>query len=703
MRTGILLASTALSANPIRRVVTLLQNMQKEVEAEGEKEASLVKEFLCYCKTNDGQLAAEAEKAEQTANSKNSEADEAGAAKKRLAEEVESHKQDRSEAKEALAKATEIRKKERKEFNKASGDTRQYIEAVDKALVALKKGRGGAFLQTSAAKELQHLVNSEMISMLDVAEQQTVTMFLQNKGDYHAVGGEIIGILSNMRDEFDKSLGGIVAQEDEAKANFKQLKSAKEEEIQAATDSIEKKQESGARQGVKEVEARAAADAATKDLADAQEFLVNLKQACADKETEWEARQKQRADEIKAIGEAIEVLNDDDALDIFKKSVDQPEAPAAALLQMNAKRANPRMRVAAMLKSAKFQSKTVALLAQSAAFQLASKQGVDFSKILKMIDDMVVLLKDEQAEDNKAREFGEKTLRDSATEKKETETKIASLNDAIAEFESGIEAQKATIKDKKKEVKQLDKAAAEATETRKKEHAEYEELVGLNSSAIQLLEKAKNKLNRVYNPNLYNAPKERELTEEERILQGAGQDIGDTTAQSQISGTEQMTTVFLQKKDTSFLAQDDSAPPPAPDTFEGAYQKSGKSSSVLALLDNIVNDLKTELTQAEGEEKNSQKEYETLMADTKKSRAQAESDIVAASNSKAEMEENLNNAKDGLEASTADLNAVIVQIAQLHNEYDFILQHFDERKDARTTESEGLVKAKAVLSGAKFE
>merc|ERR1719335_1341962 len=120
-----------------------------------------------------------------------------------------------------------------------------------------------------------------------------------------------------------------------------------------------------------------------------------------------------------------------------------------------------------MLKSAKYSSKTVALLATSAAMQLTSKQGVDFSKIIKMIEDMVVLLKDEQAEDNKAKEFGEKALRDSATEKKETETKIAGLKDAITEFESGIEAQKATIKDKRKEIKSLDKAAKEATETRK--------------------------------------------------------------------------------------------------------------------------------------------------------------------------------------------------------------------------------------------
>ncbi len=35
--------------NPIRKVVTLLQTMQKKVTEEGEAEAQLYKKFMCYC------------------------------------------------------------------------------------------------------------------------------------------------------------------------------------------------------------------------------------------------------------------------------------------------------------------------------------------------------------------------------------------------------------------------------------------------------------------------------------------------------------------------------------------------------------------------------------------------------------------------------------------------------------------------------
>merc|ERR1719231_2088908 len=43
-------------ANPIRKIVTLLQNMQKEIEAEGAKEKELFDKFMCFCSGNSGDL-----------------------------------------------------------------------------------------------------------------------------------------------------------------------------------------------------------------------------------------------------------------------------------------------------------------------------------------------------------------------------------------------------------------------------------------------------------------------------------------------------------------------------------------------------------------------------------------------------------------------------------------------------------------------
>merc|ERR1719197_417520 len=48
--------ASQIHANPIRKVVTMLQNMQKKVAAEGEKEKELFDKFMCYCKNSDATL-----------------------------------------------------------------------------------------------------------------------------------------------------------------------------------------------------------------------------------------------------------------------------------------------------------------------------------------------------------------------------------------------------------------------------------------------------------------------------------------------------------------------------------------------------------------------------------------------------------------------------------------------------------------------
>merc|ERR1719243_303707 len=54
---GLSNGAAALGANPIRKVVTLMQNMQKEIEETGAKEKELFDKFMCYCSNNNGALA----------------------------------------------------------------------------------------------------------------------------------------------------------------------------------------------------------------------------------------------------------------------------------------------------------------------------------------------------------------------------------------------------------------------------------------------------------------------------------------------------------------------------------------------------------------------------------------------------------------------------------------------------------------------
>merc|ERR1719352_1623184 len=144
-------------------------------------------------------------------------------------------------------------------------------------------------------------------------------------------------------------------------------------------------------------------------------------------------------------------------------------------------------------------------------------KSVDFSKITEQIDGMIDVLGKEQADDDAQKAFCDAEFSKSSAEKKSTEDKLASLAASIEEMSATVATLKSEIETLTAEIAALDKAVAEATEQRKEEHSMFLTAQAEGSAAVQLVEAAKNKLNKFYNPTMYKAPERRELTEEERI------------------------------------------------------------------------------------------------------------------------------------------------------------------------------------------
>merc|ERR1719386_600533 len=292
----------ASGANPIRKVVTLLQMMQKKVEAEGEKEAELFEKFMCYCKSSGEELAKTIADAEVKMPQLMSDIKEAESAKTQLQEEVTQHQNDRDEAKAAMAKATEIREKEAAAFAKESSNDKANIDALMKATAAIEKGMSGGFLQTSNAAVLRRLVLSQDLSNSD---RDALTSFL-TAGDgqgYAPASGEIVGILKQLGDTMNKDLKDLIAQEDAAKKAYEELMAAKQKEVDAAIAAIESKIKRIGELGIDIVNLKEDLDDTSAQFMDDQKFLADLKKNCATKEKEWAERQKTRQEELLAIAE----------------------------------------------------------------------------------------------------------------------------------------------------------------------------------------------------------------------------------------------------------------------------------------------------------------------------------------------------------------------------------------------------------------
>merc|ERR1719453_532361 len=133
----------------------------------------------------------------------------------------------------------------------------------------------------------------------------------------------------------EANLADATADEAKAVAGFADLEASKKKEIEVATESIESKTVRSGELAVSVVQTKDALEDTIQEVADNEKFSSQLDEQCAAKQKEWAVRQKARADEVQAISEAIGILNDDDALDVFKKSM---PSDAAAFLQRSSPR-----------------------------------------------------------------------------------------------------------------------------------------------------------------------------------------------------------------------------------------------------------------------------------------------------------------------------------------------------------------------------
>merc|ERR1719197_1316998 len=220
----------------------------------------------------------------------------------------------------------------------------------------------------------------EQASDLDQFDRESALAFLQNKGDYAPQSGQIVGIMKQMLEEMIAASKEADSDEAKAVAGFNELAASKNKEIEVATGAIESKTVRTGELAVSVVQTQNALDDSEEELADNTKFLATLKVQCVEKTKEWQERSALRAQEVAAISEAIAILNDDDALDTFKKTV-----PSAAMIQqtgfLQAKQTKASKLVKAQtifeMAAAKHHSTELALISYSmrTSLKLASKTG----------------------------------------------------------------------------------------------------------------------------------------------------------------------------------------------------------------------------------------------------------------------------------------------------------------------------------------
>mmetsp|Transcript_72553 Transcript_72553/g.125910 ORF Transcript_72553/g.125910 Transcript_72553/m.125910 type:complete len:708 (+) Transcript_72553:91-2214(+) len=669
-----------LAANPIRKVVSMLQAMQKKVAAEGEKAVELFEKFECYCKSSGGTLKSSIAAAESKIPSVGSDIDEAEAKLAQLKEDLMTHKADRDAAKTAMADATKVREKEAAEFATEKGESTTNLDAFTKAIAALEKGMTG-FLQTTTAERLRNMVLN--LGALSDYDRDEVVSFLSGaqNNEYAPSSGEVTGILKEMKDTMAKGLAEAEAAEAASIKAYEEMMAAKKKQIAALTSAIEDKTVRVGELGVEIVQMKEDLKDTEKALLEDTKFLKELDTGCATKKEEHDADMKLRAQEQVALADTIKILNEDDALELFKKTL----PGASSLLQMKVNVAVQQRTAAAKILDAKRHAISRRPELDFIALAISGKK-VSFEKIVKMIDDMVKLLGAEQLDDDHKKEYCEAQFDVSDDKKKALAHSISNLETVIADLEETIATAASDIEALVAGIASLDKSVADATAQRQSEHEEFVELMASDAAAKELLDFAKNRLNKFYNPTLYKAPPTTTLSMEDKLYVQGGGVLSAAASFVQIAAHS--------------VGQ--VAPPPPPETMAAYAKKSSESTGVIAMIDMLIKDLTTEMTEAKVTEENSQKEYVQTMADSAEKRATDSKTVTDKQSAKASAEADLIAAKTETEATTKELMATEKYVASLHAECDWLLKYFTVRAEARAGEIESLKKAKDVLSGADY-
>jgi len=397
-----------------------------------------------------------------------------------------------------------------------------------------------------------------------------------------------------------------------------------------------------------------------------KDFLKNLDASCATKTKEWEERSKTRAEELTALSETIKILNDDDALDLFKKTL---PSGSSSFVQLQQTRGMLRDRALGVVRRAwsvsdRHHRPGLDFLVLALTGKKALNQGM-FDKVIRMCDDLVAELRQEQQDDIDKKEYCETQFDLADDKKKALERAEKDAENAIAKAKEAIETLTDEIKALEKGIKELDESVVEATEQRKEENQEFKQLMAADTKAKEILKFAKKRLNKFYNPTL-------------ALAQGRKASFAEVGVH----------------------AFDEAPPGPPPDTWDAYAKKSDESTNVVAMIDVLIADLDKEMTEAKAEEKNGQEDYETMMAESAAKRTEDSKALGNKMSAKADAEKSLSEQSDVKKDTTKELWATLKYIDSLHQECDWLLRFFDVRKTARTGEIDALIKAKEVLSGA---
>ncbi|CAK0816083.1 unnamed protein product [Prorocentrum cordatum] len=659
-------ATSASEVTPIVKVIELLNGMLNKGKEEKHAEQVQFAAYKQFCDDTSvdkkraievateriGMLKATIEKSTQDAE--------------QLAKEITEHEGDIAAWTGDEKAATKERDLSHADYQELHKDYSESVDALQRAVAYLKdKSRTlpqASFAQIKILKEIKDM------ALIPAAARKTLDAFLQASQDpdaalevtapeayaYESRLGPVIEMLEKLLDKFIDERTALEKEEMNSKHAYEMLMQDLEAQVTQAKSDVQEKSIFKAKKLQEKASAEGDLEDTSTTKADDENYLADLTSTCEQKSSDFEIRQQLRAEEIVAIGKAIEVCKENAGLLESRSSAalitKAKPAKATSLASLRSDLRSP-----AQQRAAKFLQERAGRLNSRMLSVLAARVSDDpFVKVKKMIKDLIVRLMEEANEEAEHKGWCDSELATNEVTRKEKTAAVETLHAEIDELEASVAKLSEEIGELAQAVAQLDAAMAEATGLR---------------------------------------------TEEKKSNDATIQDAVE--AQAAVAQALAVLRDFYNKQATATLVQTQRQQPKAPEIFNGPYRgMTGEASGVIGMLEVIESDFARLEAETTASEAAAQKEYDEFMTDSKVDKAEKTKDVEHKTAKKQDQEHALTMKTNDLDGTQKELDAALRYFDKLKPScVDAGVSH-EERVQRRQEERiESLQEALRILSG----
>jgi peptidoglycan hydrolase CwlO-like protein len=641
--------SSAAKVTPVQKVIELLNNMVEKGTKEKQDEQVQFASYKGFCDNTVSQKQAAIAEASEMIDVLTADIEKYEAEAEELGKAISAHDADISTWEGDLVAAGKVREIEHVDYVAGHKDLTATIKALEGAINVIKKASG----KTEQASALMQISSSRFLPKEGV---DVIMQFLQKPGEanaYESQSSGIIDMLSKLAGKFSDERDALEEEEVAAKHSYEMLAADLKRTLGAAND--ERTQKSVAKgkalQGA--ADAKGALQDATTTREDDSKYAADLTATCEQKSTDFANRQLLRAEEIEAIGKAIEILSSGAVSGA--SLVHLSTSFATSFAQLRDSYQSPQQ-----AKVASYLTKRAKQLNSRVLSVFAIRVAADpFKKVKKMIKDLIVKLMEEANGEAEQKGFCDKELATNEHTRKEKSEAVVMLTAEIDELTASVAGLAEQITELTKAVAELDAAVAKATEERTSEKAKNTVTIKDAKAAQTAVASALSVLNEFY-------------------------------------AKAAKATSFMQDYEAEKAAQPEA---PSSEPYKGM---GGAAGGVVGMIEVIQSDfarLEAETSAAEAE---AAKEYSEFMTDSKVDKVQKSSDLDHATESKQSQEQSLQEKKVDLEGTQKELDAAMAYYDKLKPTCVSSGPSYEDKVAARKAEIESLQTALQVLNGEAF-